>query len=270
MKQAFNWRTVAILATGVVAGVLAGCSKSTMTGPSSSTAPVNMAVSFSKSGSPGLMKGYGTLSTDSLRIDSAVVVIARIKFESHVDTVSVDTVNGHTEDLDNDQSIAFKGPFAIHVRDTVAINFANQVLPAGTYDGIKFKIHRLMRGEPFEDSDEHNHRPRMSDSVVVGSSITVWGAVLKNGVWTSFTFNFDGEVEFKIKGTFTVSSSISNVNIALNFNMGSWFVNPLTSTLLDPTDTSFQNRELIRRAIYASFGKGKGGHDRGDGHPDSQ
>ena len=268
MKSQFNWRVVAIVASGIFVGLFAGCAKSSVNGPSSSVTPVNMAISFSKAGTPGLMKTSGIASADSLRIDSAVVVIARIKFVPHIDTVSVDTVNGQTQDLDNDQSIAFKGPFVIHVRDTVAFNFANQVLPQGTYDGIKFKIHRLMDGEQYEDSDEHNHRPRQKDSSFVGSSITVWGAVLKNGVWTNFTFNFDGEVEFKIKGTFTVTASTSTVNVALNFNMGLWFVNPFTGILLDPTDNSFVNREMIRLAIYSSFEKGRGGHDRGDGHPD--
>jgi hypothetical protein len=268
MKRTFTWRAITMVGVGLIVGLLSGCAKSTMTSPSSSNSPVNLAISFSQSGSTGLLKGYATATTDSLRIDSAVVIIARIKFVSHVDTVKVDTVDGHTEDLDMDQSIAFKGPFVIHVRDSVAINFANQVLPAGTYDGIKFKIHRLLDGEPFEDSDDHNHRPHPKDSAVVGSSITVWGAVLKNGVWTNFTFNFNGEVEFKIKGTFTVAASTSTVNIALNFNMGTWFANPMNGTLLDPTDTSFMNRELIRMAIYSSFGKGRGGHDRGDGRPD--
>ena len=268
MRFRFNARIVAVAATAIFAGVLAGCAKSSVNGPSSSVTPVSMAISFSQTGTPVLMKSSGIAATDSLRIDSAVVVIARIKFESHVDTVSVDTVDGDTRDLDNDQNIAFKGPFVVHVRDTVAFNFANQVLPAGTYDGIKFKIHRLMEGEPYEDSDEDNHRPRQKDSAFAGASITVWGAVLKNGVWTNFAFSFNGEVEFKIKGNFTVAASTSTVNIALNFNLGSWFVNPMNGSLLDPTDVSFFNRELIRRAIYNSFGKGRGGHDRGDGRPD--
>ncbi|HTP13695.1 MAG TPA: hypothetical protein VMM37_08695, partial [Bacteroidota bacterium] len=244
-----------------------GCDKSSTTGPSSGLTPVNMAISFSNSSGSGLMKSSGLASTDSIRIDSAVVVIARIKFESHIDTVVVDTVDGHTGDLDEDSNIAFKGPYVIHVRDSVALNFANQVLPAGTYDGIKFKIHRLLRGEPRVDSDDLNHHPRVDDSSIIGSSISVWGAVLKNGVWTNFAFFFNGEVEFKIKGTFTVAASTSTVNLAINFNMGSWFVNPMTGALLDPTDNSMMNRELIRMAIYRSFGKGRGGHDRGDGHP---
>jgi hypothetical protein len=268
MKSRFNLSIAMALSGAVLVAMFGGCAKNSTTGPSSGLTPVNLAISFSNSGGVGLMKSSGLASADSIRIDSAVVVIARIKFESHIDTVKVDTVEGHTEDLDLDQNIVFRGPFVIHVRDTVAFSFANNVLPAGTYDGIKFKIHRLQDGEQHEDSDEHNHHPKTNDSVIVRSSISVWGSVLKNGVWTKFAFFFDGEVEFKIKGTFTVAASTNTVNLALNFNMGSWFVNPMTGALLDPTDTSSMNRELIRMAIYRSFGKGRGGHDRGDGRPD--
>ena len=259
MKSRFSLSAVMLLTTVLLVAMFAGCAKNSVTGPSSGVTPVSMSISFSKSGTTGLMKGSGIASTDSLRIDSAVVVIARIKFESHVDTVNVDTTEGHTMDLDDDVNIAFKGPFVIHVRDTVAFNFADQVLPQGTYDGIKFKIHRLMHGEPFEDSDDHNHHPRQPDSSFAGSSITVWGAVLKNGVWTNFVFQFDGEYEFKIKGTFTVAAATSTVSLALNFNMASWFINPMTGTLLDPTDFSLMNRELFRMAIRRSVGNGRGG-----------
>ncbi len=270
MKSWVNGTALMVLVMAGLVALLGGCAKSSVTGPSSGLTPVNMAISFSTAGTPTLMKSTGIATADSIRIDSAVVVIARIKFESNVDTVKTDTVDGQTEDLDSDQSISFKGPFVIHVRDTVAFNFANQTLPAGTYNGIKFKIHRLMEGEPHEDSDDMNHRPHTNDTSFTGSSITVWGAVLKSGVWTNFTFHFNGEVEFKIKGTFTVAASTSTVNLALNFNMGSWFVNPMNGTLLDPTDVTMMNQELIRMAIYQSFGKGKGGRDRGDGHPDDQ
>jgi hypothetical protein len=267
MKRKNSFSFVLVLGLVLMGVLVSGCSKDSATGPGSSPS-VNMAVSFSKAGTPGLLKGYGVTATDSLRIDSAVVVLSRIKFESRVDTVKADTTEGAPDD-DRNLEVTFKGPFVIHVRDTVGINFANQVLPAGTYDGIKFKIHKLQNGEKHEDSDDRNHRPHVGDSAVVGSSITLWGSVKKNGLWTPFKFTFNGEIEFKIKGSFTIESSTSSINIALNFNIGSWFQNPQTGALLDPTDISSGNRELIKRAIYNSFGKGRGGHDHnGDGHPD--
>lgn len=268
MKQRSMWRTGIAASAAVLMGMLAGCTKSSVNGPGPSGAPVNMSISFSQAGTPGLMKTSGTTAADSLRIDSAVVVLARIKFESHIDSVIVDTTDGHTEDLDTDASIVFKGPYVIHVSDTVSINFANQVLPAGTYNGIKLEIHRLMRGEPFEDSDDHRVHSMPNDTTFSGSSITVWGAVLKNGAWVNFKYQLDANVEFKIKGTFTVAASTSKVNIAINVNMASWFTNPMTGALLDPTDASFMNALLIRRAILESFEQARGGRDRGDGHPD--
>jgi hypothetical protein len=250
----------------LIAVMILGCSKNTTVDSIPGNPVVNLSVSFSKFASNGLGKLSGLDAVDSIRIDSAVVVFSRIKFESHIDSVAVDTIEGERDDMDNEQNIVFKGPFVVHVRDTLSIDFASQVLPAGVYDGIKFKIHRLKYGEHHEDSDEHNNRRMMNDSSITGSSITVWGAVFKNGSWTDFVFNFNGELEFKIKGNFTIPESTNNVNIALNFNMGNWFKNPYTGALLDPTDTTMGNLRLIKKAIYASFGKGKGGHDRGDGH----
>jgi hypothetical protein len=257
-----------VLSAMLIGSLLSGCSNDSTTGPLPSSAMVNMSVSFSKSGTVGLNKGTYSLFTDSLHIDSAVVVFSRIKFLQHADSVSVDTGDAEHDSLEHDESISFKGPFVVHVLDTVAINFASQEVPAGVYDGIKFKIHRLKGGENHEDSDRHHRHALHNDSSVFGSSIAVWGSVYKNGAWTPFTFTFDGELEFKIKGAFVVPASTSTIMIALNIDMGKWFTNPVDGTLLDPTNTSRDNLYRIREAIRASFGACKGGHDRGDGHPD--
>ncbi|RPI05111.1 MAG: hypothetical protein EHM64_07720 [Ignavibacteriae bacterium] len=260
-----------ILLVSLFLGVV-GCKKSdNPTGSVSSNPSVSLSVAFTKAGSlNGLMKVSRGLSADSLRIDSAIVVFDRIKFESHVDTVEIDTMGGMSMDDTQDMNVVFVGPFVVHIRDTMAVSFADQVLPPGTYDGIKFKIHQLQHGEHREDSDEHNgHSRMMKDSVTDGSSLMVWGSVLKNGTWISFIYKYDGELEFKIKGNFTVASAVSSYSIALNFNMGLWFKDPRTGALLDPTDLSGSTRNLIREAIKRSFEGGRGGRDDNrDGHPD--
>jgi hypothetical protein len=273
MKKRYRFSQVIFFAVAILTGgIMTGCSKSSDPVSAPAAVPVNMAVSFSKSGTGTmLLKNNGLTSIDSLRIDSAVVVLQRIKFESHVDTVTVDTSGNDSPDNETEANITFKGPFVIHVRDTLSINFANQTLPAGAYDGIKFKIHRFKPSENHEDSDERNNHPMMVrlDSSLAGSSIIVWGAIKRNGAWIPFTYKFNGEVEFKIRGNFVVGEATSTVKIALNFNMGLWFKNPDTGGLLDPTDTLNSNWELFKRAIYISFGKGKGGHDdNDDGFPD--
>ncbi|MEK6649373.1 MAG: hypothetical protein AABY75_00215 [Bacteroidota bacterium] len=260
--------TTRLALLALTAGLAAGCSKDS-TGPSTSSS-VSLIASFSKAaGVPGLLKASGTLALDSLRIDSAVVVLQRIKFEGRIDSVQIDTTGMMSDDA-RELEVTFRGPFVIHVRDTIAIDFASQTLPAGTYDGVKFKIHRLQRGEFHHDSDERSGgRHMIVDSLPYGSSVMVWGAVKKNGVWANFAFAYDGELEFKVRGNFTVSTATSNIAIALNFNMGLWFKHPSTGALLDPTDLSSNIRGLIKEAIKKSFEQGRGGRDRDhDGHPE--
>jgi len=257
----------------LMALMIAGCSQSGNPVAGQQQVPVNLSVAFSTGGGTGLLKAAGGTSADSIRIDSAIVVFARIKFESHIDSVAVDSTGKDSAEVESedDLNVTFRGPFVVHVRDTVAIDFASQTLPAGTYNGIKFKIHRLMPGEHHEDSDEHEGHMMnpMADTTGYGSSIVVWGQVYKNGAWEPFEFKFNGEFEFKIAGDFVVSEATSSINIALNFDMGAWFRNPETGSLLDPTDLSLMNRELFQRAIRESFGSGCGGRDDNhDGHPD--
>ncbi len=265
MNKYFNITLGTII---LLIGVTAGCSDDTVaTNPA--TSPVNLSVGFSKIGTrTSLLK---TSATDSLRIDSVVVVMKRIKFESHIDDVAVDSTGKDTVDNDIDANYMFKGPFLIHIRDSMTVNFALQTLPAGTYTGIKFKIHAVKKGEYCQNSDVYNHRSGIynSDSLA-GYSIAVWGSIVKNGVRTPFAFKSTVEVEYKMKGNFTLTGSTSSVTMALRFNTADWFVNLSTGAMLDPTDISSTNRALINQAIKKSFEKGRGGKDaNNDGQPDN-
>ncbi len=244
--------------------VLFGCSQSgNPVSSSSSQGNVTMSVAFSNSGTPvGLAKVSGPSAADSIRIDSAIVVLAKIQFESNIDTVEVDTSSNIPFIYINhdDSSATFWGPFVIHIHDTVAINFASKTLPVGTYTGMKFAVYRMGRGEPFEDSEHFNNPNRNpNDSAITNYSIAVWGAIYKDSTWVPFEFKDDQNLEFKVKGTFTITSPTSSVNIALNFNMGSWFVNPYNGSILDPTDMSLRNQLMIRQAIHLSFEQGRCG-----------
>ncbi|KAF0138453.1 MAG: hypothetical protein FD122_3786, partial [Stygiobacter sp.] len=126
------------------------------------------------------------------------------------------------------------------------------------------------KGEKYEDSDEHNHRMMTANNdSMMGYSIAVWGAIKKDGVWVPFAFKSNIEVEFKLKGNFTIAVSTNSVNMALRFNTGDWFKDVHTGLLLDPTNTTSQNKANINEAIKKSFEKGHGGRDfDNDGHPD--
>jgi hypothetical protein len=228
-----------------------------------------MSVGFSKTASStSFLK---SAAVDSLRIDSIIVVLQRIKFESHIDDAIADSTGKDSTENSNDANYTFKGPFIIHVRDSMSVNFANQILPAGTYTGIKFKIHTLRKGEHCEDSDEHNNKTAgYSKDSLAGYSIAVWGTIKKNGIWTSYAFRSSIEIEYKLRGNFTLAGSTRTVTMALRFHTSDWFTDLTSGVLLDPTDTTSQNMKLIDQAIRKSFGKGRGGNDsNNDGHPDA-
>ena len=262
------WKLVTAVTIVGATLFVGGCNKSdSPTSASTSTPPVSLSIGFSNvSSATSLSK---STAADSIIIDSIDVVLQKIKFESHIDSVTVDTTGEMSSDDGQESNITFRGPFIIHVRDSNAVSFADQVLPAGTYTGIKFRIHRIQQGEQFEDSDEHNHRHMVGNDSIMGYSVAVWGQILKNGTWTSFSFKSNLELEFKIKGNFTITTATSTFNFVLRFNTANWFRNSDTGALLDPTDPSQTNRELINHAIRRSFERGRGGHDANDdGHPD--
>ncbi|MBE0556819.1 MAG: hypothetical protein IH628_06250, partial [Proteobacteria bacterium] len=140
----------------------------------------------------------------------------------------------------------------------------------GTYNSIKFRIHKLSDGDHHFDSDDHHHEYLPSDnSPYVGSSIIVWGQVRNDGLWQQFTFETNTEAEYRIRGTFVVDETVQTIPVALNFNIGRWFVDPATGALLDPTDTTGGNVLRIHEAIRSSFENGSCGRDDDhDGRPD--
>ena len=274
MRLAWRGAKKVFLAVGAIQMlIVGGCMKSD--NPSAATGsgvPVSLAVSLSKGGGGfSLQKSSGETVVDSLRVDSVVVVVEKFRFLLHSDSMTVDPMGDDEHNgSEDDATITFRGPFVVRVRDTLAVDFASQVLPAGNYDGIAFVIHRLLAGENHEDSDDHDHHGAVhNDASIVGSSVVVWGAEKKNGEWLPFMLNIDLEAEFMIKGNFTVKEATGTVRIALNFDLALLFRDPTTGAFIDPLDSSGHANELIKRAIRAIFGHGHGGHDRhGDGHPD--
>ncbi len=272
MKKNGLYTSILFLLAVTTGLMISGCTKDVPTEPVQSATPtVGMSVSFSGAGSAEQPRDLGVLFTDSLHIDSAIVVFSRIKFLAHADSEAVDSSDDDHDSDDHDsdddeESVSFKGPFVVHVYDTVAIDLGKKELPAGTYDGIKFNIHKLKQHEHHKHCKKRHQYDEWDDPSVVGSSIIVWGSVYKDSAWQQFKFRFNGNLEFKIKGDFVVPATTSTVNIALHFDMGSWFRNPHDGTLLDPTDTSRRNVKLIRQAIRASFNHCRSGHDSGDGH----
>ncbi len=247
--------------------ILVGCTPNSDPAASTSGTPVRISLSLGSTDA-GMLKNSFTDAADSLQIDSAVVVFSRIKFTSRIDSVIVDSTGEDIGEIERELEVTFRGPFVVHVQPQSVVSFANQRLPAGNYDGITLKVHRLIPGERYDDSHEFNGRGRGAlDTLAYGASLLVWGKVLKNGEWVAFKFAFDGELQYKLRGNFVVGDN-GTIDIALRFDPALWFRDVRSGVLLDPTDPSLRGE--IRKAIQRSFMNMRGGRDGNrDGHPDN-
>jgi hypothetical protein len=136
-------------------------------------------------------------------------------------------------------------------------------VPAGTYDKIKFEIHRLLAADKVAGAD---------DLVKAGASILIDGTF--NG--TPFQFATALEAEQELEGKFVIDATSQNITV--NFDPSSWFLSG--TTVLDPTAAA--NKLAIEANIRASLaafqdddesghenhhGADDGaGHDAGDDH----
>jgi len=140
----------------------------------------------------------------------------------------------------------------------------DSTVPAGTYDKIKFEIHRLQAADKVAGAD---------DLVKAGASILIDGTF--NG--TAFQFATALEAEQELEGKFVIDST--SQNITLNFDPSKWFVSGTTP--LDPSDPA--NKLAIEANIEASLaafqdddesghenhhGDDDGGDDHGGGNDD--
>ena len=143
----------------------------------------------------------------------------------------------------------------------------DSTVPAGTYDKIKFKIHRLQAADASVAG--------AADLVAKNASILIDGTF--NG--TAFQFATALEAEQELEGKFVIDAK--SQNITLNFDPSKWFVSG--TTVLDPSDAA--NKLAIEaniRASLAAFQDDDGvghenhhgedgddddaGHDAGDDH----
>ncbi|CUS99919.1 hypothetical protein [Candidatus Kryptobacter tengchongensis] len=246
---------------------ITGCTKGTEpTG--TNLVPVELKLVGETSGNITFAKALGQV--DSIKIDFAVIVLRWIQFKQNIDTVKEDSlwddhdmnmIREKMRRMDDDLTIRFKGPFFVTLRNNEPTPIAVDSLPPGNYNGIKFKVHAIV---PYD----LQVNPAVPDSFL-GKSIYVKGKIYQNGTWKDFVFT-TGRVntEFKIKGDFTITETDKNIPYVLVFDLNSWFIDPLTGRVLDPSDPGDQGK-IISNIVHSLKGKARGGKDRNrDGKPD--
>lgn len=251
---------------------LIGCSDDS-SGPAMTGSGVPVAV-FGKAGMPGgsgrILKSDGTTGpVDSIRVAYTIVVLKDIAFRYSIDTVLVpDSSQCEREDREeyegkeygHYQKMRFRGPFVVELPNNTPIQIALDTIPPGTYNGIKFKLHKL-------HSKDVADNPLFPDSLV-GYSVVVAGMVFYSGssAGTPFVFKTDINEGFKVRGNFVVEEGSNLVPYVLDFRMDAWFDG--RTRVLDPNN--FDDRRFIRWNIkHALKDLLKGGRDMDhDGDPD--
>lgn len=255
--------------------LIAGCSDQT-TGPGSLGGNVMVKLTATPGASAGavqLAKTAGVTgvdaTVDSLYVSSATVVLKDIAFTGGIDTLRArdsvvcereDDMDEHEGWQDKGFRVNFKGPFIVDMTNGTPTQITLDTIPPGTYNGIRFSIHRLR-------SRDVMMNPSLPDTLV-GYSIVVRGIIrYSGGTDMPFVFKTDINQEFKVKGNFVVSAGDNAIPYVLNFDMASWFKAP-NGRILDPN--SFMDRFWIRWAIKSALGgRMHGGRDRdNNGDPD--
>lgn len=187
---------------------------------------------------------------DTVTLDSAKVLLKRMKFESTTDEDSAD----------------FKiGPFIVRIDLTGGVtDITTSKIPNGTYDKIKFKIHK-----PEDDEDIADPDFKTGTSDDERFSIVVFGKY--NNVPFVYKSKKDVEQKLDINPPLVVSDSTTSTNATLLVTPAVWFLKD--GQYLNPNAES--DRDDIDDNIKKSFKKvfkdndhDGDEHDEDDDHDD--
>lgn len=171
--------------------------------------------------------GLAALSSNTLTLESAKVLLKRIQFHRFPSNDSSDIKTGMIA-----VSLNLNGP----VNTVAASN-----VPAGQYDRIKFRIHKPEETEPIPDPDFRE-----------GASGDLRYSVIVRGTHNGRAFVFKSREVTYQEIRFATPITVGNnqmVNVTLVVDPASWFVR--NGATLDPADES--NRQRIDEAIKESF-----------------
>lgn len=233
-----------LLALPLAALALAACSDSV--GPhggrplsfSFSTAGSAGGASLSRSPSFDVVVGGG--SADSVVIDTAQVVLREIELKG----TSAACVAGDADsDEDSDGCEALElGPELVSLPLTPgAASPLTAMVPAGSYEKMEFKVHRVGDG----DDDRRDSLFLARHPEFRNASVRVTGT--HRGQRFVYTSQLSAEVELKFDTPVVVDAGATNVTV--NVDVGSWFRSASGATLA-PTS---ENASLIADRIRASF-----------------
>lgn len=248
MKRSLIWGTALVI---IASFYWIGCSKSTnpVNAASGSPGQVTLTAYLSQQGVSGLRKVSSVNAIDSISVTRVRVVIEHLKLKStnnedvemnHEDGTEDHGYNyGHYEDSTQigEHSCQKLAPFVLDLSLTDTVQqIAIDNIPSGTYDGVKFNVHRVEQDDI--DSLPSTVQATFADFLAGDRySVIIDGNYYQNGQATPFTYKskIDADIELQINPPLMVDSTQSTVNLTLQINSAGWFVDH-SNTLLDPTD----------------------------------
>jgi hypothetical protein len=230
-----------------------GCSKSNNPVSTASGSPgqVTMTAYFTQQGTSGLYKVSSTSSIDSIVVTRVRVILKDLKLKSQSnEDVDMDHEDGtahqsydynHFEDSTQicEHASQRLAPFVLDLSLTDSVQqISIDNFPAGTYDGVKFEIHRIDQDDI--DSLSSAEQATFAD-FLAGSrySVIIDGNYYQNGQATPFTYKsqIDAEIELPINPPLVVDSTQTTANLTLRISSAGWFVDS-NNNLIDPTDST--------------------------------
>ena len=184
-------------------------------------------------------------SADTLTLDTVKVLMKNIKFKV---------------DDDFEDSLDFKvGPFVLYLNLTGNLTTIGvSDIPAGTYNKVKFKIHK-------PEDDETVSDPEFK----TGTSGNERFSVIIKGHYFSSPFVYKSkksiEQELWLNPPLVVADSIGSTNVTLSVSTFSWFRDE-DGSLMDPADS--ENEDTIDDNIKDSFKAYKDDDKDGDDDDD--
>lgn len=233
-----NWikQTKMLLLAGALAFGAASCSDSNST---SDGAQVQMAAEMDQGGVGAIMAIKGGANTAANEVDSLYITRVRLL----VSDIKMHSTTGDTAGGKGDKTVK-SGPFIIQYDSVGSRVFTNSTVPAGTYDRIKFEIHKLTSSE----KDQYLNDPIFQDFVTDDRwTVIIEGYVIDDGVQSPFTYRSKQTENIQVRfSPDLVLEEGSTTTVALQFSPKAVFKKG-SSSPLDPRDSD--NHGEMEKAI---------------------
>jgi hypothetical protein len=227
-------KSASILFAFIIFLQLQGCNSNDINNPNSTTLSLSFATN----------QGLNKANLVAIELDTIKILIRDIKLENESDSSENDTHWGmHSDTSSYYRSEDIKvGPFVVYLNlNGVTTDFAVNSIPAGSYNEIKFKIHKIQ-------ADEIPPDPEFKE----GDDNSLRYSVIVKGKYNSepFIYKSKKSASQKIKlDTLLVVQENSVTNLTISVDPTTWFTDGQSE--LDPTDST--NANLIDKNIARSF-----------------